>query len=186
MLGTSEGRGQAVHHRAARISARSHAISNAKFCGRENFSKISVANRTQSHAPQHADAPHSCSTWIPFRAVRMLSITAQHGFRRDRTRFRTQNFAAAKIILRKFRSQIARNLTRRSMPTLGIDVGDLRGSWASCAPPSGTDFGAISRDLERKILRPRKFFENFGRKSHAISRAAACRRSAQLFNLDTF
>ena len=26
------------------------------------------------------------------------------------------------------------------------------------------NFGAIARDFERKILRPRKFFENFGRK----------------------
>ena len=25
------------------------------------------------------------------------------------------------------------------------------------------DFGAIARDFERKILRPRKFCENFGR-----------------------
>ena len=35
------------------------------------------------------------------------------------------------------------------------------------------------RNFERKILRWRKFFENFGSKSRAISRAAACRRSAQ-------
>ena len=42
------------------------------------------------------------------------------------------------------------------------------------------DFGAISSDFERKILRPRKFFENFGprsaanrTKSHAPQRADA-------------
>ena len=49
-----------------------------------------------------------------------------------------------------------------------------------CTSSSGADFGAISRDFERKILRPRKSFEIFGRESHKISRAAACRRSAQL------
>ena len=44
MLRTSEECKQAVHHRAVWISARSHAISNAKFRGREKFSKISVGN----------------------------------------------------------------------------------------------------------------------------------------------
>ena len=39
-------------------------------------------------------------------------------------RFRMQNFAAAKNS-RKFRSEIARNPTHCSTPTLGIDVGDL-------------------------------------------------------------
>ena len=77
--------------------------------------------------------------------------------------------------------QIASNHTRRSMPTLGTDVPrDLEGSRQGCASPSGTDFGAISRDFESKILRPRKFSENFGPKSHAISRFTACLRSAEL------
>ena len=44
LLGTSEGREHAAHNRAAWISARSHAISNAKFCCREKFSKFSVRN----------------------------------------------------------------------------------------------------------------------------------------------
>ena len=90
LLGTSEGRKHAEHHEAAWISARSHAISNAKFCDRENFSKISVRNRVQSHPVQHADARHSC--WGPLRVVSMLRTTKRHGFRRDLTRFRTQNF----------------------------------------------------------------------------------------------
>ena len=46
------------------------------------------------------------------------------------------------------------------------------------------EFGAISRDFECKLLRPRNFFRKFRSEirseSHAISRAAACRRSAQL------
>ena len=44
------------------------------------------------------------------------------------------------------------------------------------------DFGAISRDLnadfERKIVRPRKFLEIFGRNRAEFRRATACRRSA--------
>ena len=44
LSGTSYGRKQAAHHLAAWISARSHAISNEKFRGREKFSKISVKN----------------------------------------------------------------------------------------------------------------------------------------------
>ena len=41
------------------------------------------------------------------------------------------------------------------------------------------DFGAISRDFDRKIVRPRKIFEIFGREPHAIARAAARGRWAQ-------
>ena len=44
LLGTSEGRKRAAHYQAACISARSQAIANAKFCGREIFSKFSVRN----------------------------------------------------------------------------------------------------------------------------------------------
>ena len=111
LSGTSKGREQAAHHQAAWISARSHAISDAKF----EFSKISVRNRLE----------------------------------------------------------IARNITRRSMLTLATDVGDLKRSSGSCASPGGMDFGAFSRDFERKILRPRKFRFEIGPKSHKISRAAA-------------
>ena len=93
MLGTSKGRKQAVHHKAAWISARSHAIFNEKFCDRAKFSKISVGNRTQSHAPQHADARHRCCE--PLRVVSQLGTARRHGIRRDHTRFQTQNFAAA-------------------------------------------------------------------------------------------
>ena len=101
MLGISEGRERAAHHAATWISARSRVISNAKFRGREKFSKISVGN--------------------PLR--------------------------------------IARNLARRCMPMLCTDVEDLCRSCASCEPPGGTDFGAISRDFGRKILRPRKILQ---------------------------
>ena len=97
--------GNISRHRTGLIFPRSetHAISNDQFCGREKFSKISVENRTQYHAPQHADAPHSCRG--PLKVVSKLRTTCGHGFWRDLTRFRT------------------------------------------------------------KILRPRKFFQNFGRKS---------------------
>ena len=107
MLRTSKGREQAAHHQAAWISARSHAISDAKFCGREECSKISIEN-PKSHA----------------------------------------NFSRAAAC-------------RRSAQLLGTS----KGRSSSCAPPSGMDFGAISRDFERKILRPTTIFENFGSKS---------------------
>ena len=130
MLGTCKGRGEAVCHQAARISARSRAISNAKCCGREkcskNFGPKFVLNRVQSHAPQHADARHRC--WGPLRVVARLCVTKRHGFRRDLARFRTQTFAAATNFGPKseIRSEsIACNVTRRSMLTLGTDVGDL-------------------------------------------------------------
>ena len=46
LLGTSEGRGEAARHQAARISARSRVISTAKFCGREK--KFSVRNSSEN------------------------------------------------------------------------------------------------------------------------------------------
>ena len=91
----------------------------------ENFGRKSAENRTQSHAPQHADARQKCLG--SFGAVSKLDTTRRHGFRRDLTLFRTQIFAAAQNF-RKFRSRIARNLTRRSLPTFGTDVADLRRS----------------------------------------------------------
>ncbi len=115
-------RGKAWRRRASRIAARSRAISNAKFRGRENFSKISVRNPLQ----------------------------------------------------------IAWNLTRRIVPTLGKVFGDILGSRRGLASSGNADFGAISRDSGRKILRPRKIFEIFGPKSaenrtesHAPQRADA-------------
>ena len=112
-----------MHYKAAWLSARSHVISNEKFCGRKNFSKFSIRN-----------------------ALR-----------------------------------IARNLTCRGVPTPDTMSGDLFCSRRGWASSSGANFGAISREFEREIiLRSRKFFEIFGRESHGISRAAACRRSAQL------
>ena len=83
------------------------------------------AHLWQSHAPQHADARHGC--WGPLRVVGKLRITERPGFRCVPKRFferKIFNFAAAKNF-RKFRSEIARILTCRSMPTLGTDVGDL-------------------------------------------------------------
>ena len=95
LLGTSEGRKQAAHMRAAWIRARSLAISNAKFRRRgEKLSKISVRNRAPSHVPHHADARNSC--WRPLRVVRKLRTCERHGLGRDLARYRTQNFAAAK------------------------------------------------------------------------------------------
>ena len=121
MLRTSKGRKEAAHNLAAWISARSHAIPDAKFLRPRKFSKISVRNRTQSHAPQHADTRHRCCG--PLRVVSKLRTTWRHGFRRDLARFRTQNFCG--------------------------------------------------RENFRKIL------SEIRSKSHEISRAAACRRSAQ-------
>ena len=53
------------------------------------------------------------------------------------------------------------------MSTLGTVFEDLYGSWQGCTSSGGTDIGVFSRDFERKNLRPRKFFENFGPKSTA-------------------
>ena len=48
------------------------------------------------------------------------------------------------------------NLTLRSIKTLGLVVGDLYRSEASCATAGSMIFGAISQDFERKISPPRK------------------------------
>ena len=149
------------------------------FRPRNFFRKIRSEIRCKSHAISRAAA---CR-----RSAQCLRTSKGHGkaarHRAERIsarsrRFRTQNFPAAKFF-RKFRSEIRCNLTRRSMPTLGIVLRDLLRSWQGCTSPGGTVFGAFSRDFERKIFRPRNFFENFGPKSAAISRAAACRRSIQ-------
>ena len=66
--------------------------------------------------------------------------------------------------------RIARNLMRRSMLTLGTVFGDLHDSWQGLAPSGNADFGAISRDFERKILRPRKFSKISVRNSLRIAR----------------
>ena len=122
-LGTSFARCEAGRRQAERILVRSHAILNAKlFCGREKFSKVSVENRTESHAPRRADARHCC--WGPLSVVSKLSTAEWHGFRCDLTRFRTQNFAAAKNF-RNFRPRFAHNFTRRVVPTLHTVARDL-------------------------------------------------------------
>ena len=101
-------------------------ISDEKFHGpgptRAKFSKFSVRNRTKSHAAQHADARNIC--WGPLRVVSKLRTTRRHEFLRDLTRFRMKNFAVAQKF-RNFRSEIARNLTWRSMLMLGTVVWDL-------------------------------------------------------------
>ena len=122
LLGTSQGREQAAHHLAARISARFRTQNFAAAKIFENFGPKSAPNRTQSHAAQHADARNRC--WGPLRVVTKLRTTRRHGFRRDLTRFRMKNFAAAQNF-RNFRSEIARNLMLRSMLMLGTVVWDL-------------------------------------------------------------
>ena len=152
MLETSEGRLEAVHHQAAwtwRDLTRFRTQNFAAAIFFENFGPILAPNRTKSHAPQHADARYTC--WGPLKVVGKLCTIRRHGIWRDLTRFRTQNFAAAKISVRN-RLQIARNLTRHSMLTLATDVGDLYECWESYARLGGMDFGAISRDFERKIF----------------------------------
>ena len=102
------------------------AIPNAKFCGRgkkfEIFGPKSARNHAQSHTAQHADARHNAQG--PLQVLGKLRITWRHAFRSDRTRFRTQNFAATKISVRN-PLRAAPNLTRHSMLTLATDVGDL-------------------------------------------------------------
>ena len=60
-----------------------------------NFRKFRSEIRSKSHAPQHADARNRCCG--PLGVVRKLRNTRRQGFRRDLARFRTKNFAAAKI-----------------------------------------------------------------------------------------
>ena len=57
--------------------------------------------------------------------------------------------------------RIAPNRTCRGMPTLGTVCGDLGGSWPGCSTWGTADFGAISCDFDRKILRSRNFFRKF-------------------------
>ena len=59
------------------------------------------------------------------------------------------------------------NPTCLSMPTLRTVFGDLCDSWQDCSSPIDRDFGAISRDFGRKIVRPRKICKNFGLRSAA-------------------
>ncbi len=92
----------------------------------EIFGPKSAANRTKSHEPQRADARHS--VWGPLWLAAMSAALGQPEFRRNLTRFRTENFRGREKFS-KFSvgnpSRIARNLTRRSMPTLDTVVGDL-------------------------------------------------------------
>ena len=94
----------------------------------ENFGQKFAANRTESHVPRHADARHS--VWGPLRVVARLQHVWHSGFRCDLARFRSQNFATAKLF-RKFRSEIRREshrisraaACRRSAQCLGTSEG---------------------------------------------------------------
>ena len=152
---TSEDRKQAAHHKAEWISARSHAIPNAKFCGRENFSKFSLRNplrnsvriaRNLTRFTNDADARHS--VWGPSCLAARLGAVGQHEFCRDFALFRTQNSAAAKNFSKisvRFGNplRIARNITRRTMATLGTVFGDLHASRQGLASSGNAEFGAI-------------------------------------------
>ena len=61
----------------------------------ENFGPKSAPNCSKSHAAQHTVARNRCLG--PLKVVRKLRNTRRHGLRRDLARFRTKNFAAAKI-----------------------------------------------------------------------------------------
>ena len=118
-------------------------------------------NRDKSATPQHADAQH-CA-WGPLWPVTRPRTSNRHGFRHDLARFRTKMRPRKNLkISVRDRAAIACNLTCHSMPTLSIVHGDLCGSWRGRAPPLGIDFGTISRDFGRKILRPRKILKNCG------------------------
>ena len=160
-------RGEAGHRRLARISARSHTISDRNFCGREFFFEIfgprRAKNGVQTRTPRHARARQR--PWGPVCIAARRDIVHQHGYRRDLTvnlmRSRTENFAAAKIFS-KFSVRIAaensRNPSRRGMSMLVRDFEDQLGVRRGRASSLSADFGAIERDLGPKILRPRKHF----------------------------
>ena len=127
----------------------------------ENFGQKFAENRTESHAPQHADARHSA--WGPLRVVARLQHVEDSGFRRDLARFRSQNFAAAKIF-RKFRSEIRRESHRISRATACGRSAQSLGTSEGCgrAAPRGGQRGS-ARFRTQNVL-PAENFRNFGQK----------------------
>ena len=90
-LRTSARRGEAGRRHFVRTLTRSRAISNAKFCGREKFSKFSVRiERKIARNLARRCSPATLGTCLPRKEP------PRRAFRRDRTltRFRTENFAA--------------------------------------------------------------------------------------------
>ena len=88
----------------------------------------------------------------------------QRGFRYNLTPSRTKkNCAPRKFseFSENFRPQIDANAARRVAPALRGPCGDLLGCVRGRAACGSADFDAISRDLERKILRAAEIFEIF-------------------------
>ena len=158
---------------------------NTKLCDRENFSKFSVRNRLQIAVPHLANTRNIA--YGPLRVVRRLRVIKRHGFRCDLARFRTQNFAAAKIF-RKFRSEIrseSRAISRaaacrRSAEWLGTcegreQAGHHLAAWILARSHAISNAKFCGREIFRK------FRSEIRSESHEISRGTACRHSQQMF-----
>ena len=134
----------------------------------QNLASEIVRDRTKIHAARRRAASSLWTSAGCGTAVRARSERISVRFRAiSNAKFcgdRRENFS--KISSRN-PPRIARNLTRRSMPTLRTVFGDLCGSRRGCASSGSADFRAISHDFGREILRPRKILEIFGPKSAA-------------------
>ena len=167
MLGTCEGRKPAGHGEAAWISARSHAITNEKLILRprkkfENFVEKLAENRTQSRAPHLNDARHRC--WRPLRVMSQLGTARRYGFRRDLTRFRTQNFCGHK----NFGPKSAPNRMQSHTPQHADARNRCWGPLRVMIKLRTTRRHGFRRDLARfrtQNFAAAKIFENFGPKS---------------------
>ena len=145
-----------------------------KFC--ENFGPKSAPNRTKSHAAQHADARNRCQG--PSKIVRKLRTTRRHEFRRDLARFRTQNFAAAKIF-GNFGPKSAPNRTKSHAAQHADARNRCRGPIRVMSKLRTTRMHGLWSDLAR--FRTTNFAEYFRKfrseirsESHEDSRGKAC------------
>ena len=153
------------------------AISIEKFCGREKNSKISARNSPRT-APnltrrQHADARHSLQG--PVRVVVRLQHVGHSEFRRDLARFRSQNFAAAKIF-RKFRSEIELKSHRIARAAACRRSAQCLGTPEGCCQAAARGAQRISARFRTQNFAAAEFFRKFRseirREWHRISRAA--------------
>ena len=134
----------------------------------------------QSHAPQHDDARHSVRG--PLRIVARLRVVGRHGFRRDFER----EILRPRKFFEIFSPKSAANRTKSDAPQRADALHSV------CGPPrivarlrvvGRHDFWRDPAGFRTWNSAAAKIFRKFRSeircKSHKISRAAACRRSAQ-------
>ena len=110
----------------------------------------------QSRTPRQVDSRQShCG---PVCVAARSGVVGKRGLGGNRTRFRTENFAAAKNF-RNFRSESRRKSRASSIPVLARVFEDLFATRRGRASSGSANFGAIARVFGPKILRPRKIFD---------------------------